>query len=64
MNCGGTTLPQLLLAESDEEIDAIFENLLARREELGFEEVAAVKNQLYEENWKKLGIKQEETSWN
>ena len=60
----GATLPQLLLAESDEEFDAIFENFLTRREELGFEEVAAVKNQLYEENWKKLGLKQEETSWN
>lgn len=50
------TLPQLLLAESEEDFDEIFESFLKKREEYGFEAVQAEKTELLKQAKEKLGI--------
>lgn len=50
------TLPRLLLAESEEEFDRIFEDFIAEREAMGFETVQAAKTELVNEAKDKLGI--------
>lgn len=51
------TLPQLLLAESEERFDEIFAEFLEQREAYGFEEVQAAKTELMKQAKEKLGIK-------
>lgn len=51
------TLPQLLLAESDERFDEIFAQFLEKRQAYGFEEVQAAKTELMKQAKEKLGIK-------
>lgn len=50
------TLPRLLLAESEERFDEIFEEFLTKREEYGFQEVQAAKTELMKQAKEKLGI--------
>ena len=50
------TLPELLLADSEEEFDRIFESFLEKRESLGYEKVLDEKTKLMHEAKKKLGI--------
>lgn len=50
------TLPQLLLAESEQNFDEIFADFLKQRKALGFEEVQAVKTELMKRAKEKLGI--------
>lgn len=50
------TLPELLLADSEEEFDRIFESYLEKRESLGYEKVLDEKTKLMHEAKKKLGI--------
>lgn len=50
------TLPQLLLAGSEQRFDEIFAEFLEQREALGFEEVQAVKTELMKRAKEKLGI--------
>lgn len=50
------TLPELLLASSEEEFDQIFENFVAEREELGFDEVMQKKTEYMRDAKEKLGM--------
>lgn len=50
------TLPELLLAGSEEEFDEIFAKFLAKREEYGFKEVQAAQTELMRQAKEKLGI--------
>ncbi|MDD6504411.1 MAG: extracellular solute-binding protein [Lachnospiraceae bacterium] len=50
------TLPQLLLAESDEEFDAIMESFVAEREALGFELLVEEESRQIHENMERLGM--------
>lgn len=50
------TLPKLLLAESEEKFDEIFEEFLKKRESCGFEEVQRKKTELMKQAKKKLGL--------
>lgn len=50
------TLPQLLLAESDEKFDAIMESYKKQRKALGYDLVMEEKNKLVQINKKKLGM--------
>lgn len=50
------TLPRLLLAESEEEFDRIFEDFLQKREANGFEGVQAAKTELMKQAKEKMGI--------
>lgn len=50
------TLPELLLAGSEEEFDEIFAQFLAQREEYGFQEVQAARTELMKQAKEKLGI--------
>lgn len=50
------TLPQLLLAKSEEEFDEIFSGFLKKREEYGFSRVQAAKTELMKQAKEKLGI--------
>ncbi|WP_058486415.1 extracellular solute-binding protein [Defluviitalea phaphyphila] len=56
-NKWGTILPQLILAESEEEFDAIFNEFLQYREEQGYEKVVEYMQKKVDENKEKLGIK-------
>lgn len=51
------TLPELLLAESEERFDEIFAQFLEKRDEYGFAHVQAAKTALMKEAKEKLGIK-------
>ena len=53
----GETLPQLLLAKSDEEFDQILSGYLAKRVELGYDKVMTARNAMYQANKQKLNIK-------
>lgn len=55
-NLWGKTLPMLLLAESDEEFDTIFDNYLEKRSALGYEKLAAEETRQIKQNKEKLGI--------
>lgn len=50
----GKTLPKLLLAESDEEFDKIFNEFLEKREELGHDIVQEYRQKQFEENLEKI----------
>lgn len=50
------TLPQLLLAESEERFDELFAEFLEKREEYGFAKVQAMKNELMKQAKEKLGM--------
>ena len=50
------TLPELLLAESEEEFDRIFADFLEKREAYGFQEVQAAKTELMKQAKEKMGI--------
>lgn len=50
------TLPQLLMAESEERFDELFAEFLEKREEYGFSKVQAVKNELMKQAKEKLGM--------
>ena len=50
------TLPELLLAPTEEEFNRLIDEFKQQREELGFEEVMAEKTRLMEATKKKLGI--------
>lgn len=50
------TLPRLLLAESEERFDEIFDEFLHKREEYGFEQVQAAKTELMKQAKEKMGI--------
>lgn len=50
------TLPELLLAESEEEFDEILTEFVEKRESLGYEEVMQAKTELMQEAKEKLGI--------
>ena len=51
------TLPELLLAESEERFDEIYAQFIETREEYGFAHVQAAKTELMKEAKEKLGIK-------
>ena len=51
------TLPELLLAESEERFDEIYAQFIETREEYGFAHVQAAKSELMKEAKEKLGIK-------
>ncbi len=51
------TLPELLLAESEERFDEIYAQFLKTREEYGFADVQAAKTELMKEAKEKLGMK-------
>lgn len=50
------TLPQLLLADSDEEFDAIMESFVEEREALGFELLVEEETRQMHENMERLGM--------
>lgn len=50
------TLPQLLLAESEERFDELFAEFLEKREAYGFQRVQAAKSELVKQAKEKLGI--------
>lgn len=50
------TLPQLLLAESEERFDEIFADFLKKRDSYGYEELMAVKTELMRQTKEKMGI--------
>lgn len=50
------TLPRLLLAESEERFDEIFEEFVEKREAYGFREVQAAKTELMRQAKEKMGI--------
>lgn len=50
------TLPRLLLAESEERFDEIFEEFVAERETYGFQEVQAAKTELMKQAKEKMGM--------
>ena len=50
------TLPRLLLAPSEEEFDAIFEEFVAEREKLGFKELCQKKTEYINDAKEKLGM--------
>ena len=52
----GDTIPQLLLAESDQEFDAIVADYIEKRDALGWDILIAEENRQMEENKKILGI--------
>lgn len=51
------TLPELLLAESEERFDEIFAEFLKKREDCGFQEIQEAKTELMKEAKEKLGMK-------
>lgn len=53
----GKTLPRLLLAQSEEEFDRIFENFIEERDALGYAELQKENTRLMENAKEKLGIK-------
>ena len=53
----GETLPKLILAKSDTEFDQLLNDYLAKRVELGYDKVVAARNELYQMNKARLGIK-------
>ncbi len=55
-NLWGRTLPQLLLAGSDEEFDEILASYVKEREALGYEKLMAEETRQMQENKKRLGI--------
>nr|AYQ75470.1 extracellular solute-binding protein [Cohnella candidum] len=50
----GKVLPKLLLSKSDAEFDQIMSDYVAKRDKLGYADVQAYRQKLYEENMKKL----------
>lgn len=50
------TLPKLLLADSEEEFDKIFEEFVEKREAYGYETLKKAKNELMKQAKEKLGI--------
>lgn len=50
------TLPQLLLAETEEKFDAILEEFIEKRDELGFQDLQKENTRLMEIAKEKLGI--------
>lgn len=52
----GNTLPELLLAPSEEEFDRIFAEFLEKREAYGYEDVMNKKTELMDEAKEKLGL--------
>lgn len=54
----GKTLPKLLLAQSDEEFDKIYNSYMEERYEMGYEKVLAALTEKMNENIKKLGLNQ------
>lgn len=52
----GETLPQLLLAESEEEFDEVLYKYLTVREENGYQEYTELLTELYNKNKEKLGV--------
>ena len=50
------TLPELLLADSDEEFDRILDGFRAQREKLGFAQVQQAKTKAMQQAKEKLGI--------
>ncbi|MBO7334249.1 MAG: extracellular solute-binding protein, partial [Lachnospiraceae bacterium] len=55
-NLWGKTLPQLLLAGSDEEFDEILDDYLKKRDEIGYALLAEEETRQMNENKKKLGL--------
>ncbi|MBO7599817.1 MAG: ABC transporter substrate-binding protein, partial [Lachnospiraceae bacterium] len=55
-NLWGKTLPQLLLAGSDEEFDEILADYLEKRDEIGYALLAEEETRQMNENKKKLGL--------
>jgi putative aldouronate transport system substrate-binding protein len=53
----GKTLPQLLMAKSDEEFDAKFKEFVDKRKAAGFDKLVQAQQSLFEANKKKLGLK-------
>lgn len=51
------TLPRLLMAETEESFDQIFQDYLEKRESYGYEDLRQAKNELMEQAKEKLGIK-------
>jgi len=52
----GETLPNLILAKSDEEFDTLYNEFLAKRDELGYEKVTAAVQVKVDANKVKLGL--------
>jgi len=52
----GQTLPRLLLAQTEEEFDRLYQEFLSNRDKAGFEKLVAWQMQKLAENKKKLGI--------
>lgn len=52
----GRTLPELLLASSEDEFQDILDGFVQKREELGFQELQEAKTRLMRESKKKLGL--------
>lgn len=50
----GQALPKLLLSKSDADFDAVFNDYVAKREKLGYADIQAYRQNLYEANLKKL----------
>ena len=53
----GTTLPKLIMAESDEAFDAVLNAFLKLRDEMGYDRVLALRYDIVQANREKLGIK-------
>lgn len=56
VNEWGVVLPKLLLAESEEEFDKIWDNFMEKRKEFGIDKVLAKKTEKMKEAKEKLGI--------
>ncbi|MCJ7690917.1 MAG: extracellular solute-binding protein, partial [Clostridiaceae bacterium] len=54
----GTTLPKLLMAKSNSEFDTIFNDFITKRSKLGYDSLLSLQQKKFEENKKKLDIKQ------
>ncbi|WP_408071283.1 extracellular solute-binding protein [Butyrivibrio sp. JL13D10] len=55
-NLWGKTLPMLLLSESDEKFDSIFEDYLEKRAALGYDELSKEETRQIRQNKEKLGL--------
>ncbi|MDD6304216.1 MAG: extracellular solute-binding protein [Lachnospiraceae bacterium] len=55
-NLWSKTLPQLLLAESDEEFDAIMQNFVEERDKYGFADLNQTRTELLQQAKEKLGM--------
>ncbi|WP_236354952.1 extracellular solute-binding protein [Konateibacter massiliensis] len=53
-----TTLPKLLLADTEEQFDELLSDFVQKRESLGYDEVQQVKTELMVEAKKKLGLEE------